>query len=235
MAQARLVCGGACCHQHRASFQGIQRNAVRIIAILINCRVGAEEVRVRELSASELLRRILELIRNPGGRREFYNKLPRTTLGTGLARTGTNTGTPEENLSVLLVSREEVGVGEVTSRFVKQTLAFCECHNGAVGSWDQSSRSWRRIARGYPPAFCLQSWSDLLLSTSFASIFAVCLSMPPPSSRAGRRCERPLFGGRLTSPFFTRNFVKFAPTIRRRGANFTIVRFLSYVDLVAQC
>ena len=28
--------------------------------------------------------------------KEFYNTLPRTTLGTGLARTGTNTGTPRE-------------------------------------------------------------------------------------------------------------------------------------------
>ena len=28
--------------------------------------------------------------------KEFYKQLPRTTLGTGLARAGTNTGTPRE-------------------------------------------------------------------------------------------------------------------------------------------
>ena len=80
--------------------------------------------------------------------KNFITKLPRTTLGTGLARTGTNTGTPKEkNLNIgtpLTADRLDTGANwrvlvlspahhrSRLSDSVKTGNALSTVHNAAV-------------------------------------------------------------------------------------------------------
>ena len=76
-------------------------------------------------------------------KQNFTTKLPRTTLGTGLARTGTNTGTPEKEFYNKTPSHD-TGHGRDW-----RALALTQVHHGSRLS--DSCESGEALSSVHPP------------------------------------------------------------------------------------